>query len=82
MASECEPKQNRGTTMSEIQAAKAVAEFFGIAGRQGGWLYRKNGKVVCQGWQAFVAICKRRGWIRNHPTPAVGGVIIDWRKVG
>jgi hypothetical protein len=67
--------------MSSIEAAKAIAQHLGVKGKRGGWIYRADGRVLCQGWDAFVILCFRRGWARRHPDPRVGGVIINWRKV-
>lgn len=66
--------------MEHIELAKAIAIHLGINGRGlGGWLYDHKGKVVCQGWFAYMQLCKQRGWIVNRRLPFLP--CINWRKV-
>jgi hypothetical protein len=66
---------------SEKDLAKAIAKNLGVKGRRGGWLYRESGEVVCQGWDTFAAICRRRGWIKTHPDTRIQRLVVDWKKV-
>jgi len=64
--------------MENMELAKAIALHLGIKGKLGGWIYR-NDRPVCQGWFAWLQICKRRGWIVNREAPF--DPHINWRKV-
>jgi len=49
-----------------MKAAKAYAKAHGIAGRQGGWLYREGReRPVCQGWGSYTGMLARGGIIRD-----------------
>lgn len=65
--------------MKNLKLAKIIANHLGIKGSRGGWLKDSDGKVVCQGWDSFLAICMRRNCIRDRQAPFTP--VIDWRMV-
>jgi hypothetical protein len=50
-------------TSARVRAAIRAAELRGFVGRQGGWIYNRQGKPVAQGWWEFSQTCTRNGWI-------------------
>lgn len=50
---------------SALAAAHAWADEHGVVGRKGGWLYKSNGKPLCQGWQSLVGQLARDGVLRD-----------------
>lgn len=63
---------------TRMRLAMAVALHLGAKGRRGGWVYL-NGRPACQGWDAWLMLCERRGWIVDRGEPFAPHV--DWRKV-
>lgn len=75
-------------TTQQLALAKALAAHLGIGGRVGGWLYDSKGSPVCQGWQAFWQLARRRRWVVDYQhgtrlaqATSVDGYRIDWRQV-
>jgi hypothetical protein len=58
--------------------AKYLGFLLGFVGKEGGWVYKQTGKVVCQGWVTLGFMWMKKGWIKKT---SYGRFFINWHKV-
>lgn len=64
-----------GLDATKEDLARFLGFLSGHMGREGGWIYDMNGRVLAHGWRAMAFEFMRKGWIKKSPSR----FFIDWR---